>query len=171
MARRDLVYETSDGFIMISTVAHREWEAFCRAAEKPEWLEDPRFQNTAGLVRHAKERLDMMGEVVAERPSEHWLSVLDAADVPCAPVLGREDVHLHPQVQANGIIIEGEHPVAGLVRQTRPPERMDDTPSEIRRPAPTLGQHTGEVLRELGLADEEITRLARAGILGDSNPS
>jgi crotonobetainyl-CoA:carnitine CoA-transferase CaiB-like acyl-CoA transferase len=166
VARRDLVYATSDGYIMISTVAHREWEAFCRAAERPEWLEDPRFADTAGLVRFAKERLDMMSEVVATRPSAHWLKVLDDADVPCAPVLSREEVHLHPQVVANGIIVEDEHPVVGRVRQTRPPEHFDDTPSAIRRPAPTLGQHTVEVLTELGLGPREIESLADEGILG-----
>jgi len=171
VARRDLVYDTADGHVMISTVAHREWVAFCRAAEKPEWLEDPRFQDTAGLVRHAKERLDLMSEVIATRPSAHWLAVLDDADVPCAPVLTRDDVHLHPQVIENGIVVEGEHPVVGLVRQTRPPERMHDTPSEIRRPAPLLGEHTDEVLREHGLAVHEIEALRSAGVLGHAPSS
>jgi crotonobetainyl-CoA:carnitine CoA-transferase CaiB-like acyl-CoA transferase len=167
VARRDLVYPTEDGYVVVSTVAHREWQGFCRAADKAEWLEDPRFQNTAGLVAHAKERLDMMAEVLTTRSTDHWLDVLDREDVPCAPVLTRDDVHLHPQIQANGIIVEHEHPVVGLVRQTRPAERMDGTPSEISRPAPTLGQHTNEVLQELlGLAPAEIEALHTCGALG-----
>lgn len=170
VARRDLVYDTTDGHIVISTVAHREWVAFCRAAEKPEWLDDVRFKDTAGLVRHAKERLDLMSAVVATRSSAHWLAVLDAADVPCAPVLSRGDVHLHPQVIENGIVVEAEHPVVGLVRQTRPPERMDATPSAIRRPAPLLGEHTDEVLREIGFGSEEIDSLRSAGTLGRKAP-
>jgi len=166
VARRDLVYETRDGFVVVSTVAHREWEGFCRAAEKTEWLADPRFQDTAGLVKNAKERLELMALAIRERTTEDWLEALDAHDVPCAPVLTRDDVHLHPQVQSNGIIVENEHPVAGTVRETRPAERMDGTPSSITRPAPTLGQHTEEVLDEFGFSREEIASLRAAGTLG-----
>ena len=164
--RRDLIYDTSDGYIIASTVAHREWQAFCRAAERPQWLEDPRFQDAAGLVTHASERLEMMAEVLKTRSTAHWLDALDKADVPCAPVLTRDDVHLHPQVQENGIIVEEEHPLVGLVRQARPAERMDKTPSEISRPAPTLGQHSEEILSELGLSSERISELRGAGVLG-----
>ena len=168
VARRDLIYESEDGYIVVSTVAHREWQAFCRAAKRPQWLEDPRFKDTAGLVKNAKERLDMMAEVIKTETSEHWLDVLDKADVPCAPVLSRDEVHLHPQVVANQIVVELDHPVVGKVRQTRPAERMDGTPSEISRPAPTLGQHTDEVLQELGLGKEEVDALRSTGVLGNA---
>ncbi|MBW2282323.1 MAG: CoA transferase [Deltaproteobacteria bacterium] len=164
--RRDLVYETADHYVIVSTVAHREWVGFCRAAERPDLLEDERFQSTAGLVGNAAARLDLMAEVLKTRTTEHWLDVLDREDVPCGPVLTRDNVHLHPQVQANGIIVEDEHPVVGLVRQARPAERMDGTPSEIRSHAPTLGQHTEQVLGEIGLSDGEIRSLRESGALG-----
>jgi crotonobetainyl-CoA:carnitine CoA-transferase CaiB-like acyl-CoA transferase len=164
--RRDLIYETKDHYVVVSTVAHREFEGFCRAAKRPDLLEDERFKNTAGLVANAAARLDLMAEILKTQSTDHWLEVLDREDVPCAPVLTRENVHLDPQVQANGIIVESEHPVVGLVRQARPAERMDGTPSEIRRPAPTLGQHTDEVLAECGLSPEEIERLRESGALG-----
>ena len=110
----------------------------------------------------------MMADVLKTQTTEHWLEVLDREDVPCAPVLTRDDVHLHPQVRANGIIVEQEHPVAGLVRQARPAEQMDGTPSGISRPAPTLGQHTDEVLGELGLGPDRIEALRASGVLGSS---
>jgi len=166
--QRDLVYETLDGYIVVSTVSLAEWQAFCRAAERTDWLADPRFQSTAGLVRHARERLDRMAEVIATRPSAHWLAVLDREDVPCAPVLTRENVHLHPQIRANGIIVEDEHPVVGRVRQVRPAERMEGTPSRISRPAPTLGQHTEEVLAEAGYDASAIAALRACGALGEA---
>ena len=166
VARRDLVYETLDGYVVVSTVAHREFQGFCRAANRTEWLEDPRFTTTAGLVSHAAERLELMAEVIALETTAHWLEVLDREDVPCAPVLTREDVHLDPQVVANGIIVEDEHPVGGLMRQPRPAEQMGGTPSAIRNPAPMLGQDTDEVLADLGFSQEERKRLRAAGALG-----
>jgi crotonobetainyl-CoA:carnitine CoA-transferase CaiB-like acyl-CoA transferase len=166
VARRDLVFETQDGYVVASTVAHREFQGFCRATGRTEWLEDPRFQDAAGMVKNAGERLDLMAEVLATDTTAHWLEALDGEDVPCAPVLTRDDVHLHPQVQANGIIVEDEHPIVGRVRQARPAERMDGTPSEIRRPAPTLGQHSDEVLAEAGFSSGQIDSLRSAGALG-----
>jgi crotonobetainyl-CoA:carnitine CoA-transferase CaiB-like acyl-CoA transferase len=166
VARRDLVYQTRDGFLIVSTVAHREWQGFCRAVGRSEWLEDPRFQNTAGLVAHAKERLELMAEVLLTRTTDEWLEALDQQDVPCGPVLTRERLHENAQVRDNAILIEEEHPVAGRIRQPRPAERMDGTPSAISRPAPTLGQHTGEILEEAGISATEIERLREGGVLG-----
>lgn len=166
VARRDLVYETQDGYVVVSTVAHREFAGFCRAAQRTEWLEDPRFANTAGLVANAAVRLEMMAEVIRTQTTQHWLEVLDREDVPCAPVLTRANVHLDPQVQANEIIVEDQHPVAGLMRQARPAEQMDGTPSVIRCPAPLLGQDTVDVLTELGLSAEELDDLQHLGVLG-----
>jgi crotonobetainyl-CoA:carnitine CoA-transferase CaiB-like acyl-CoA transferase len=168
VARRDLVYQTRDGYMIASTVAHREWQGFCRAVGKLEWLEDERFQNTAGLVANAKERLEMMAEVLLTRDTDDWLEALDREDVPCAPVMQRDHLHEHAQVIENGIIVEDDHPVAGRMRQARPAEQMDGTPSAIRRPAPTLGQHTLEVLEEVGLSESQIDDLRQAGALGST---
>ena len=164
--RRDLVFETKDGHMIASTVAHREFQGFARAAGKPEWLEDERFQDTAGLVKHARERLEMMAEVLLTRTTDEWLAAMDAEDVPCGPVLKRSSMHENAQIRANQILVEDDHPVVGRVRQPRPAERMEGTPSEIRRHAAALGEHTNEVLAELGLSEGEIGSLREAGALG-----
>jgi crotonobetainyl-CoA:carnitine CoA-transferase CaiB-like acyl-CoA transferase len=166
--RRDLVFQTKDGHMIASTVAHREFEGFCRAVGKPEWLDDPRFQSTAGLVANATARLELMAEVLKTRTTDEWLAALDREDVPCGPVLTRDHIHEHAQVRENAILVEDEHPVAGPMRQPRPAERLDDTPSAISRPAPMLGQHSDEVLREAGLAPDEIAALRAAGALGST---
>src|SRR5882724_10037324 len=164
--RRDLVFATKDGHMIASTVALREFQGFCRAVGKPEWLEDPRFATTAGLVANATARLEMMAEVLGTRTTDEWLAALDREDVPCGPVLTRDHIHEHAQVRENAILVEDDHPVAGRMRQPRPAERLDATPSAISRPAPTLGQHTDEVLREAGLTAAEIAALREAGALG-----
>ena len=152
--------------MIASTVALREFQGFCRAVDKPEWLEDPRFATTAGLVANATARLEMMAEVLGTRTTDEWLAALDREDVPCGPVLTRDHIHEHAQVRENAILVEDDHPVAGRMRQPRPAERLDATPSAISRPAPTLGQHSDEVLREAGLTAAEIAALRDAGALG-----
>jgi crotonobetainyl-CoA:carnitine CoA-transferase CaiB-like acyl-CoA transferase len=164
--RRDLVFQTRDGHMIASTVALREFQGFCRAVGRSEWLEDPRFQTTAGLVANATARLELMAEVLRTRTTDEWLAALDREDVPCGPVLTRDHLHENAQVRENAILVEDDHPVAGRMRQPRPAERLDETPSAISRPAPMLGQHTDEVLREAGLSAAEIAALRQAGALG-----
>jgi len=163
---QDLVFETADGWITAGTVAWDEWVGFCRAAERPEWLEDPRFQSAGDLVARADERLARMAEVLRTRTTAEWLERLDAEGVPCAPVLRRAEVIDHPQVRANRLLVEDVHPHAGPLRQPRPAARFERTPAAIRRPAPLLGEHTGEVLGELGLETGEIAALRERGAIG-----
>ena len=163
--RRELVFETANGHMIVGTVAHREWVAFCNAVEKPEWLEDPPFRSAAGLVQHAEARLDLMAGALATKTTGEWLERLDRAEVPCAPVLTRDDLPDHPQIIENNLVLESEHPRAGRMRQARPAERMEGTPSQIRLPAPELGQHTEEILQDVGFAAAEIAELRSKGVV------
>jgi len=163
--RRELVFETRDGYVVVGTVAHREWVAFCEACERPDLLEDARFRSAAGLVKNAEARLELMGEILATRTSDEWIARLDAAQVPCAPVLTREELCDHPQIVENQLVVESRHPIAGHMREARPAERLDDTPSSLRRPAPGLGQHSDELLGEAGYTADEIRALRGAGIV------
>ena len=113
---------------------------------------------------HINERLAMTQDVLRTRPAAEWLERLTAEGVPCAPVLTRGRMIQHPQVQANGIVVETEHRAAGRLRQARPAARFSATPTAIRRGGPALGEHTGEVLAELGYSDAEIAALRAEGI-------
>ena len=163
---QDLVFETADGFITTGAVSDAEWTGLARATGHLEWLEDPRFATPAGRVTHAGERLELMAGALANRTTAEWLQRLDAEEVPCAPILSRSEVIVHPQVKANQLIVESVHPHAGPMRQARPAARFDATPAEIGRPAPLLGEHTDEVLAELGMPPAEIARLREAGAVG-----
>jgi crotonobetainyl-CoA:carnitine CoA-transferase CaiB-like acyl-CoA transferase len=160
----DLIYETADEYISAAVQTDREWVALTRALDRPEWLDDPRFRTPALRHRHINERLAMTQEVLRSRPAAEWLERLTAEGVPCAPVLTRERMIQHPQVRANGIVVETEHHAAGRLRQARPAARFSATPAAIRRGGPALGEHTHEILAELGYSDAEIAALRAEGI-------
>ena len=162
---RDLVFQTADGYITCGAVSDSEWEGLCRALERLEWLDDDRFKTPAGRVRHADARLELTAEVLRTRSSADWLALLDAHQVPCAPILTRDELLRDPQIAANGMIVEAVHPSAGPMRQPRPAARFEGTPAELRSFAPVLGQHTGEVLREVGLLADEIKALREARVI------
>ncbi len=158
----DLIYETADTPISVAVQSDREWRALIRALDKPDWLDDPRFRTVELRQRHINERLALTQDALRTRPAAHWLDALTAAGVPCAPVLTRTATLLDPQVRANGIVVEVEHPRAGRVRQARPAARFSATPSTIRAGAPDYGADTAAVLREAGLDAAEIGRLCAA---------
>jgi len=160
---RDLVFETTDGYITVGVVSDAEWLGLTRAVEHPEWLDDPRLKTLAGRVKHADARLELTAEVIKTRTSAEWLARLDAAQVPCAPILNRTDLFTDPQIAANALIVESDHPHAGRMRQPRPAARFTGTPAELRSPAPLLGEHTDAVLTELGVSLEQLAALRTAG--------
>jgi len=162
---RDLVFETADGYLTVGAVSDAEWAGLTHALGHPEWLDDPRFQTPAGRVKHADARLELTAEVLKTRTSAEWLARLEAEDVPCAPVLSREEVIADAQVAANELIVESDHPQAGRMRQPRPAARFERTPAEIRSPAPLLGEHTDAVLTELGISPEQLAALRAAGVV------
>lgn len=159
----DLIYETADGYISVAAFRREDWVKLADACGRPEWKDDPRFQDSAGLEINKPARLELTQEVLRQRTTADWVECLDQFDVPHAPVLTRRDMIDHPQIAANALIVEHEHPQAGRLRQTRPPARFEGTPPQHRMGAPLLGQHTEEVLIEAGLAAEAIAELTASG--------
>jgi crotonobetainyl-CoA:carnitine CoA-transferase CaiB-like acyl-CoA transferase len=117
-------------------------------------------------VAYAKERLDQTADVLRTRTTADWLETLDAHEVPCAPILPLAEVIDHPQIVANELVVESDHPHAGRLRQPRPAARFSETPAALDRPAPLLGEHADELCRELGLDDQEIASLRDRAVFG-----
>ncbi len=162
----DLIYDTADLQISVAVQSNGEWAALARAVDKPEWLEDPRFRTVELRQRNIDDRLALTQDLLRTRPAAEWLALLAEAGVPCAPVLTRTATLDDPQVRANGIVVEVEHPMAGHVRQARPAARFSATPQAIRAGAPAYGADTADVLREAGLGETEIDALRRQGAFG-----
>jgi crotonobetainyl-CoA:carnitine CoA-transferase CaiB-like acyl-CoA transferase len=161
----DLIYQTRDGYISVAVQSDKEWAGLCRALDKPDWLDDPRFKTAVSRHEHIDERLQLTQDVLATKTSAQWLERLEAADVPSAPVLYRNNMISHPQIEANETLMENVHPHAGPLRQARPAARFSKTPAGYRRGAPLLGEDTAEVLGGLGIAPEEIDRLRADGVI------
>jgi crotonobetainyl-CoA:carnitine CoA-transferase CaiB-like acyl-CoA transferase len=163
---RDLVFETTDGYITAAANSDSEWAGLARTLGHPEWIEDPRFKHPADRIRNADVRLNLTAEIIRTRTSAEWLTAFDAAEVPCAPIQTRADLLTDPQVAANHLIVESEHPHAGPMRQPRPAARFGATPAELRLFAPTLGEHTDAILEEVGIAAADRADLRASGIIG-----
>jgi len=159
----DLIYETADGYISVGAFRRADWVKLAQACDRPEWIDDPRFLTSEGIEVYKHDRLEMTQAALRDRSSAEWIARLDAHDVPCAPVLTRAEMIHHPQVVANAIIVETDHPQAGRLRQSRTPARFEGTPAEYRRGGPALGGDTREVLAEAGYSATEIDALIAAG--------
>jgi crotonobetainyl-CoA:carnitine CoA-transferase CaiB-like acyl-CoA transferase len=164
-ARPDLIFQTVDGYMTVGTISDSEWQGFCRAAQSPGLAEDKRFNTPGARAANATERIHLMGDILAKRTTADWLARLDEADVPCAPVLRRGEVIANEQVVARELIAEFDHPGIGRVRQPKPAAQFSGTPARAPSPAPMIGEHSQEILCELGYGTAEVGDLADAKVV------
>jgi crotonobetainyl-CoA:carnitine CoA-transferase CaiB-like acyl-CoA transferase len=157
--RPDLVFKTSDGYITAGTISDSEWQGFCRATGDPELAKDARFATPGARSVNATARINRMQEYIGQHTTAEWLERLDAADVPCAPILRRSEIIYNEQVVARSIIAEIDQPSVGKVRQPKPAARFELNEAAIGGPAPRIGEHTREVLVELGYDEAAINRM------------
>ena len=154
--------DTADGQIAFIAVTTDQWAGLLRAVEIPY---DDRLATPAGRVRHGGEYMRRAVRTLGSLTTHDAVERLSANGVPAAPVLSLDDIPSHPQVVANGTVGEVEHPLLGRIRQANPAIRFGDDDIASLRPAPRLGEHTDEVLRELGFSDVEVGRLRASSVL------
>ena len=158
-------YETADGQIAAVWTTQDQFRRGVLALGRPELADDPRFATRVERVQNALVMRDEFAKALEPLTTADALARLRAADVPCGPVNDRVSVLADPQLVHNQLLVEADDPRLGLTRVARPPARMSKTPTSLRRPAPGYGEHTDEVLGELGLGDTEIAALRDAAVV------
>jgi crotonobetainyl-CoA:carnitine CoA-transferase CaiB-like acyl-CoA transferase len=159
------VFETSDGHMILAVGNDGQFAKFCEVAGRPQLATDPRFARNADRVRHRAVLVPLLAELIAARPRQHWLSALEAAKVPCGPINDLAEVFADPQVQSRGMTVPMPHPLADTLCVVASPMKLSDTPVQYRRAPPLLGEHTDDVLAELGWSDAERAELRRQDVL------
>jgi len=159
-------YPCSDGYVAIFTAAERHWQSMCHMLGRPELLDDPGLSSTVGRAKRMVEVDDMVSAWTLPRRKAEVLRLLNEAHVPCAPVKTAREVSTDPHLEARGFWVDTNHPRRGKTRVPISAIRLHTGgKSEIRRPAPTLGQHTDDVLRELlAFGADELSRLRSDGV-------
>ncbi|MDJ0614855.1 MAG: CoA transferase [Rhizobiaceae bacterium] len=165
----DLVYEVADGYVSVAVMQDKQWNAFCDAIGNTDLKNDPRFASAVLREENKDERLQAIQDAIVDFNCDDLIAILEASDVPCAPVLTRTQMRQHPQVKANEILIEYDHPVVGKLRQSKHPAAFSKTVNAAPTPAPALGEQTEEILRGLNLDEEKIAEILKI-VAGQSKP-
>ncbi|HLZ57814.1 MAG TPA: CoA transferase [Ktedonosporobacter sp.] len=163
------VFATGDGRIAIGAANQRNWERLVQAIERPDLLDNPLFASNSERMDNLDELVETLTTTLQTRNTDAWLRALEAADVPCGPVLALDQVYQHPQVQARHMDLEIEHPIAGRVHAIGFPVKYSATPGQIYRPAPVLGQHTFTILHSIGISEEQCDQLESSGVIFDAH--
>ena len=152
-------FETADGRLVVAVGSERQWVRFCEALGVPALAADPRFASNGERVVNRDVLRPLLAERLLTRASAEWQAALEAAEVPCGPILDVAEAFAAPQAEALAMDVQVEHPVLGALHQVGFPFAFERTPPSIRSAPPLLGEHTDVVLGELGYDPAEIRAL------------
>ena len=152
----------ADGYITLGTANDRLFRRFCDLLNHPEWTELPEFAANETRLRNQTALTEVIEAVTSRQPRAHWLALFEANDIPCGPINNYEEVFADPHVTAREMVVDIEHPSLGHMRSLGSALKLSATPTNPRRRAPLLGEHTDVVLADCGYSADEIARLRRS---------
>jgi formyl-CoA transferase len=155
----------SDGYITLGAANQRTWERFAHAVGLPELIERPEYKENYSRVQYRHQLEHDIEAVTSTKTREHWLALLEKAGVPCGPINNYAEVFADPHVKARGLAYEMDHPVGGRIQVLGPAVKLSGTPAQLTRRSPLHGEHTAEILHEIGYSEGDIQELARAGVV------
>ncbi len=158
-------FETSDGYVIFAVGNQRLWETFVKALNREDLNEDPRFADMKSRNQHPAELKEILEKITRLRTTEDWVQVMEDAGVPCGRIRTIDQVLSDPHVDIREMVVEKEHPKAGMIKLTGVPTKLSLTPGEVSSPPPTLGQHTEEILSSIGYSTENIEEFKKNGVV------
>lgn len=159
-------FQAKDDWVVVASFTERMWQGVCTAIDRPQWADDERFATARKRAANRTVLIPMLREVFATRTVDDWVERLTAEGVPCTPVNSIDKVVVDPQVAARNMVVAVEHPTAGVLHMAGLPIKLSDTPGGITSHPPRLGEHSVQVLREMGLPQTRIETLVASGVVG-----
>jgi len=152
--------------VNIGAANQANWLRMLTVIDAQHLADDPRFASNQERMAHRIELVNELEAVFITRPTDTWVQLLNAAGIPAGPLLDVVQMHEDPQARAREMVTEVEHPLAGQVKTLGTPVKFHTTPGGVKRAAPMLGQHTQEVLAEVGYGEDAVQELIDAGVVG-----
>lgn len=156
-------YETKDGYVCALIYNQKQWQAFCEVIGKPELMQRPEYATHEARSKNYDQAYRMVAEELKKRTTDEWIAAFERADIPVQRMNSLDDIVRDPHLAAIGYLKSVDHPSEGRIKTLAVPSEWSDSAPEYRRHAPRLGEHTREVLRELGYSDEKIDALIQNG--------
>lgn len=154
-------FETRDGWINIGAANQSNWLRFLEVIEASHLDADPRFSSNLQRIKNLPVLVALLDAILRHDTTDNWLAKMEAAELPAGPVVGILEMHQDPQALARDMIVDLQHPTAGAMKTIGHPVKFSETPAKVTQPAPLLGQHSREVLKQIGYDATDIENLVQ----------